>query len=215
MEQSSLLERLRVELTGLSGNEIEVQARRVLRYVLDESTGVIVVGDLSGCPNCGANCGSSRTPYCSERCREVAGFVRQFRSGLIEGWIFDPEKQVALGQVLWHVLGGGRPLRREIAPAKARERALKREDGRCQVCDLPATTVDHVGSGCNRPSNLRAVCDSCCEDRVFGDPRVTEREEFRRTVENLATRIGSREPLRVCDDAATWDWRAYLRARSG
>jgi hypothetical protein len=143
----------------------------------------------------------------------MAGFVRQFRSGLAEGWIFNLEKQVALGQVLWHFLGGGRPLRREIAPAKARERAIAREDARRQVCGAPATTVDHRGSGCNRPSNLRAVCDACCEDIAFGDPKVTEREGFRRMVEGIAARIGSPAPLRICDDAAAWDWREYLRAR--
>jgi hypothetical protein len=214
VDRSSVLERLRGDLTALGGEDIDAQARRVLQYVLNESLAVEVVADPSACPNCGATCGSTRSPYCGEHCREMAGFVRQFRTGLIEGWIFDPEKQVALGQVLWHLLGGGRPLRREIAPAKARERALTREEGRCQVCGVAATTVDHVGSGCNRPSNLRAVCDACCEDRAFGDPKVTEREEFRRTVEELAGRIGSLQSLRVCDDAETWDWREFLRARA-
>jgi hypothetical protein len=143
----------------------------------------------------------------------MAGFVRQFRTGLVEGWIFDHAKQVALGQVLWHVLGGGRPLRCEIAPPKAREKAIQRENRLCQACGAPATTVDHSGSGCNRPSNLRAVCDACCEDRAFGDPLIAEREEFKSTIEELASRIASPKPLRVCDDAATWDWRNYLKSR--
>jgi hypothetical protein len=139
--------------------------------------------------------------------------VRQFRTGLADGWIFEPEKQVALGQALWHLLGGGRPLRREIAPAKAIERAIKREDGLCQVCGVPATSVDHAGSGCNRPSNLRAVCDACCEDRAFGDPQVVEREGFRPLVDEIADRVISEKAVRICDDAATWDWRSYLKDR--
>jgi len=186
----------------------------MLRYVLRMPvTCAVIHEDSLTCPNCGTPCSAPRTPYCSEGCREMAGFVRQFRTGLIEGWIFEPEKQVALGQVLWHVLGGGRPLRTEIAPANAIKRAIAREDGRCQVCGAPATTVDHSGSGCNRPINLRAVCRACCEDRSFGDFQVTERETYQSTVEEISARIASQQPLRICDDTTTWDWRKYLAPR--
>jgi len=219
-----LFRRLQRELPSLHrdtvNEDIELQARATLGYVIDPIVAEQPDPDIGPravdpctCPNCGLPETSKRSPYCGENCRETAGFVRQFRSGLEQGWIFDAQKQVALGQVLWHVLGGGRPLRQQISPAKARQTALKREGGRCQVCGAPATTVDHIGSGCNRPINLRAVCDACCLDRPFGDPRVVEQETFSALTLAFAERIGSPIALRCCDDGGTWDWRAYLAKR--
>ncbi len=200
--------------------DIELQARAVLQFVIKPNSTTIPMQGLAvnmpdalTCPNCDVKREKPRSPYCGEHCREMAGFVRQFRSGIALGWIHEPEKQVALGQVLWHVLGGGRPLRVQIAPARARETALKRENGTCQSCGGPATTVDHIGSGCNRPINLRAVCETCCTDRAFGDPHVAEREGFHPMVSEISTRISSPVPLRCCDDAETWDWREFLKSR--
>jgi hypothetical protein len=173
-----------------------------------------VPSDTAACPNCSIPVASTRSPYCGEQCREVAGFVRHVRSGLVEGSILVPDRQVALGQVLWHILGGGRPLRREIAPKRSLETAFKREGGKCQGCGAPATTVDHIGSGCNRPINLRAVCGDCCLDRAFGDPLVTGRPGYAELFDELAARIASPHPVRCCDDAATWDWRAHVRSRT-
>lgn len=195
-----------------SGGDIEAQARSVLRVVLVPiETGKAVPADPRTCPNCGIPNDSTKSPYCGEGCREAAGFVRQVRTGLKLSWIFEYDKQVALGQVLWHVLGGGRPLRREISPLKSREKAIRREAGRCQVCGGVATTVDHVGSGCNRPINLRAVCEICCLDRPFNDPGVLKSAST--AIADLSARLQSDVPLRCCDDADTWDWRAYIKRR--
>ena len=206
---------------GWSALDIESQARAVLLYVtvpvlngiLPSSTGA-VLEDPTRCPNCDMPVASSRSPYCSEQCREMAGFVRQFRAGLVLNWIFEPEKQVALGQVLWHVRGGGRPLRREIAPPRSRTEALKRAGGICQSCGDTATTVDHIGSGCNRSINLRAVCETCCTDIPFGDPRVVDHPEFASSVNGIAARIVSDIPVRSCDNSESWDWRDYLSKRN-
>jgi hypothetical protein len=88
-----------------------------------------------------------RTPYCSEGCRDESAFVRQMRSALADGTILDAGKQSAMGQVLWRLIGGGRPYRRGLLTKRAVERVIEREGGRCQVCDGPATTIDHAGSG--------------------------------------------------------------------
>jgi hypothetical protein len=222
VSRAGLLERLNSELPGPEAPDqggIEDQARAVLRYVLAPDMDIppanlaIIDVDPATCPNCGIQVESTRTPYCGEGCREMAGFVRQFRTGLELGWIFLPEKQVALGQVLWHVLGGGRPLRQQIAPAKAREKALKRTGAKCEGCGGVATTVDHVGSGCNRPTNLRAVCETCCQDKPFGSHSVLAKGEAQDKVNDLVARIGSPTPLRCCDDAGSWDWREYLKGR--
>jgi len=206
-----------------SGNTtlaIEIQARKILRHVFDASLNGPQLSeaeycDPRTCPNCGTVTGSTRTPYCSENCREMAGFVRQVRAGILAEWILEPEKQVALGQVLWHLLGGGRPLRLLIAPPRAKEAALKRENYRCEVCGEAATTVDHIGSGCNRPINLRAVCSNCCVDRPFDDPFVTDRPEFSKMIGRIRSRVWAESPIVCCDDPAAWDWRQYLAQRNG
>lgn len=169
------------------------------------------------CPSCGQPSNGTRSPYCGVACREEAGFVRQVRSGLVDGWLEDEEKQVALGQVLWHLLGGGRPFRQSIIPESSRKRALARSEGRCAACGAPATAFDHLGSGCNRDINLRAVCEACAETRPFGAPSLLARPEIQNQLQHLAERIGADPALRGCDDAATWDWRDYLakRVKSG
>lgn len=73
--------------------------------------------------------------------------MRQARAALAKGTITDPERQMALGQQLWRVLGGGLPARRDLIPPKVLTRILEKKGGRCEVCGEPATTVDHTGSG--------------------------------------------------------------------
>lgn len=165
------------------------------------------------CPNCDAPTPSTRSPYCGEACREQSSFVRQMREGLRLGWLADEEKQLALGQVLWHVLDGGRPFRQSIILESSKKRALKRTDGKCEHCGAPAVAFDHSGSGCNRDINLRPVCAACSETIPFGDPTHLAKPGVCARLQDLADRIGAEVAVRCCDDAATWDWRAYLRQR--
>ncbi len=201
-----------------SESSIEDQARAVLSLLVDRIKKVSLVtdrkdADPSTCPNCGIEVASTRSPYCGEPCREMASFVRQFRTGLAAGWILDREKQIALGQNLWHVLGGGRPLRQSLILGKPRQKVIGRDGGKCQVCGAVATTVDHVRTGCNRPINLRAVCDACCTARPFGECQILDKAQAK--FDEIAQRIASAKPVRACDDAETWDWRAYLKTRVG
>lgn len=204
-------------LSGIAALEPRDQARAVLRCVFDllplPSYQDPIQEDPTTCPNCGQPSNGTRSPYCGVDCREEAGFVRQLRAGLGEGWMKDEEKQVALGQVLWHVLGGGRPFRQSIIPESSRRRALNRTEGKCDVCGAPATAFDHMGSGCNRDINLRAVCANCTSTHAFGDPAFLARPEIQARLRSLAERTGAHPALRVCDDAAKWDWRAYLTKR--
>lgn len=129
---------------------IEDQARAVLRYVFDRKpNGGIsaILEDCRHCANCGADLRREKTPYCSTSCRETAAFVRQVRAALASGNIFERDRQIAFGQRLWSLLGGGLPLRRQLAPERAVQAAIKREHGKCQVCGAPATDIDHTGSG--------------------------------------------------------------------
>ena len=197
---------------------IEDQARAVLALLLDraalvDTAPLAIVADPRCCPNCGQPSESTKSPYCCESCREIAGFVRQFRADVADGTLLDREKQVAFGQNLWNLLGGGRPLRQSLVLDRARESVFKREGGKCQECGAPAKTVDHAVTGCNRPINLRAVCGDCCRDRPFGDAAVMASPTYAQVLEELASRVGSPEAIRCCDDQATWDWRAYVKAR--
>lgn len=188
--------------------------RATLRLVLGTpSSHPALKEDATGCPNCGGPNASTKSPYCGAECREIAGFVRQVRSGLRERTLLDPDRQIALGQILWRVLGGGLPLRNSLIEPKALARLFAKHEGKCADCGLPATTVDHIGSHCNRTSNLRPVCADCAQTKPFGSPEVLKRLEVQTLLAELTARIVSPAPLRVCDDAETWDWRAYVAAR--
>lgn len=129
--------------------DMDAQARSVLRLVFERSPDEFREGqdrpDL--CPNCDAPEDSLRSPYCGETCRDTAAFVRQMRTSLAEGTILDPGRQVAFGQTLWRLAGGGRPYRQALLVDSARERVLRRYEGRCASCGEPAVTLDHIGSG--------------------------------------------------------------------
>lgn len=99
------------------------------------------------CPNCDTPFESPRTPYCSDACKDESAFVRQFRASLANGALHDPDRQVALGQKLWRILGGGLPLRVSLIPPKALNRVLSQRENRCEICGEPSITVDNVGSG--------------------------------------------------------------------
>ncbi len=192
-------------------------ARAILRLVLERpvTASPPIEPDPAVCPNCGQPASSTRSPYCGTDCRELAGFVRSFRSGLRDGTLSDPEKQLALGQVLWRILGGGLPFRNSLISEKDLARLYKKSEGRCEECGAPATTVDHRGSHCNRTSNLRPMCDACATTKPFGSELVLQRPPVQALLTEMANRIAAEEPLRPCDDAETWDWRAYVSARKG
>lgn len=169
--------------------------------------------DPTRCPNCDRLVESVKSPYCGGECREIAGFVRQVRSGVLDESLLVPDRQIALGQILWQILGGGLPLRNSLIEPKALARLMTKYEGRCTACGAAATTVDHIGSFCNRTSNLRPMCDACARTRPFGAPEVLARPAVEALRAELARRIGTPLPVRCCDDATSWDWRAYIKRR--
>jgi hypothetical protein len=99
------------------------------------------------CPNCGCPTDSLKSPYCSEHCREMAAFVRQFRAAIDNGMISSPDRQAAFGQKLWSLRGGGYPRRQLMVPARVVAKVIERDGGKCRECGAPATGIDHTGSG--------------------------------------------------------------------
>lgn len=195
---------------------ISQQAREQLLELLrvaETATADALPRDPNRCPNCGVQVSSEKSPYCGKDCREEAAFVRQLRTGIAEKTVLDMERSVSLGQVLWHLLGGGYPLRLSLVPKKSIAQVINRAQSKCEACGNLATTVDHVKTACNRPINLRAVCEECCKDRPFGESRVTSAKGYAEKQHLLAARVGAASPLRCCDDADSWDWRAFLAER--
>ncbi|MBL8059171.1 MAG: HNH endonuclease [Chthonomonas sp.] len=218
MGEFSQRERLRSLLSTLPGDpeeSVEQQARWFLRVPVDMAIAIsaveVVFPEPSHCPNCDAVCDKRATPYCSERCKEMSSFVRQFRATLFTETIFLAEKQVAYGQIVWHLMGGGLPYRNSLIPARALARFFEKHDGKCSACGGAATTVDHIKTFCNRPINLRPMCDSCAVTRPFGDAAVMA--QGAEVLKDVAQRIGNAVPIRCCDDQSTWDWRAHLKLR--
>lgn len=163
------------------------------------------------CPNCDTPTNSERSPYCGGGCRDQAAFVRQVRAAANSGAIWDPDRQIALGQVLWSLLGGGYPARLLDVPERSRKLVLARTDGACELCKAPATTIDHIRTACNRPINLRPVCEGCRRTREFGDPVVLS--SGGPILEALSARVLALTAIRCCDDPDLWDWRAFLKRR--
>lgn len=195
---------------------IEDQARSVLRLLLGHEGALANLSSPEGpegCPNCGAPVESLTSPYCSEACRDTAAFVRQFRAALAQSTIHTVEKQVVFGQRLWWLLGGGLPLRETLIPESAKRQVSRRADGKCETCGAPMTGVENIGSGCNRPLHLRAVCDDCGHTRSFTDVTFRQRPDVLDRSRQLAHRILANPPIRRCDDPDVWDWRAFLAAR--
>ena len=193
--------------------DLEEQSRCMLRLVIGSSVSTIqAVCPVrpETCPNCDAINLSEKSPYCGPKCRELAGFVRQVRAAMASGAIHDLERQTALGQVLWSLLGGGYPLRVELVQARVKEQVLQRAEGRCEACAAPATEIDHAKTACNRPINLRAVCKDCSKTRPFGDPGIINANPL---IEEIALRSGAPAPVRCCDDPQDWNWREYLNLR--
>lgn len=142
------LEQLITQLPSFGEGEIEDQTTAVLRLLAQPSIKQTPIPmDPLGCANCGSEIPNPRSPYCSDLCKETAAFVRQMRSALSDDLGSNRLRQIALGQKLWHLLGGGYPIRESLVSQRAIAKVIEREGGKCQACGAPATRIDHTGSG--------------------------------------------------------------------
>ena len=199
---------------GDASLSFEDQARSVLHILLEESEAFLRLGeDPRCCPNCDVTAESLSSPYCSEKCRSQASFVRQFRAALATASILTPDKQVVFGERLWWLLGGGLPLRESRILESGKRQVVKRCGGKCEFCGAPMTDIQNFGSGCNRPLHLRAVCANCSRTKPFGDLAFSQSPEVVMVLTDLSQRINAATPIRPCDDPEAWDWRAFLAQR--
>lgn len=199
---------------GDANLSLEDQCRSVLQLLLypcEEADAFN--GDFRCCPNCDGPAESLSSPYCSETCRGQAAFVRQLRGALATGLILEAEKQQVFGERLWWLLGGGLPLRESRIPESVKRQVTKRSEGKCEFCGAPMTRVENVGSGCNRPFNLRAVCSDCSKTKSYGDLEFSGSAPVVALLGDFSRRINSEKPLRPCDDPHDWNWRAFVTRR--
>lgn len=150
--RSALEELLPTIPVRTSDSTEDEQIRSVLRPLVELALRQIgdtakIESDPALCPNCNQPVENERTPYCSVRCKETAGFIRQFRNSLLNRNLLDPVKQVGTGQALWSLQGGGYPRRQQMVPARVIAKVIERDGGKCSVCGEPATEIDHTGSG--------------------------------------------------------------------
>lgn len=205
------LEKLMEDLAALKPSSIDDEARLVLRHVLGlgvQALPVYTAVDL--CPNCDGPCPNLKSPYCSEWCKAQASMVRQFRSNTMSGVILEHEKQAVYGQILWWLIGGGYPRRVAMLTEAGKRQALRRVNGVCG-CGALATTFDHLGSACNRPSNLKPVCKQCARIRPFLDSERMLSEQAKEVFTSSSGRMLATAPLRICDDPQLWDWRVFVK----
>src|SRR5579859_2587325 len=92
-----LAEALPLASEAAEGEDMDRRAAATLRLVIDralkaDETAASEPYEPDLCPNCGTAVASAKSPYCGERCREEAAFVRQLRAGLSEGSSFDAER---------------------------------------------------------------------------------------------------------------------------
>lgn len=193
------------------GLDQDHRARAVLAWALSPEPNLewaVPLASPLSCPNCGGFVERPRSPYCSDRCREIAGWVRQVRRLQAEKGPPEPERAAILGQTLWALVGGRYPGRVAVLPARSIQRVLARYDGKCEFCPAPASTVDHIRTACNREINLRPVCDECTRTKPFGHPGLVAEAE----ITELKVRVHAPAPLRTCD-ADDWNWRELISLR--
>lgn len=149
---ASLASRMAADGASCASPSLDEQARGAFQMLVEAASEVSDIPSQSSfepaqCPNCGAGTSNSRSPYCSDECRCEAAFVRQTRSALLDDAIESKDRQIALGENFWRLVGGGFPRRQGTVLPRVLKRVFQRADGKCEVCGRPATTVDHVGSG--------------------------------------------------------------------
>ncbi len=155
--------------------------------------------------------------FCSEICKQRADTVRYGRRVFRDGRIQDPLVAEALRtKMAFAVTDGGYPSMLRDLDADIRNAVVERDGGRCVLCGQPGTEIDHIAGNSSELSNLQLLCHDCHTAKTQENFRPIEPDsQADRIWSELMTRINSAEPLRQCDDEATWPsrWRQIAAER--
>lgn len=197
--------------------EIARERRQSIKIV---SPTLIELAQNRVCPNCEKKLITTKL-FCSELCQQEAITVRYCRRITRDDQRCQKHDiQEGIGIRLLMLLGGGYPaMARKLSP-EVRTQILERDSHVCRICGDPATEIDHINSSSNDFDNLRAVCKHCNLELAINRAKIVTMESdpnlflsIEQYVANLATRIASPKPLKICDDEINWmSIQYYLRA---
>ena len=150
----------------------EVDAARASRFppAVDFEAGVAQLLNNLACASCGDEV-TYGSPYCSYFCKDLSKAVRATRKAYSVDRVDTADFRLNIGSKLISIFKGGYPTRERTLTKREREAIFQRDQRRCQLCDDPATEIDHISGDSRDPSNLRAVCGSCNRTLAM---RVTE-----------------------------------------
>ena len=168
------------------------------------------------CPNCDKSMNDAAL-FCSDLCKDEAGFVRYFRACIVDGRYDQPDVQEALRIQLAFILGGGYAERERRLPQAVREAVIARDKGRCRNCGAPGNQIDHIRGSSSDLDNLHLLCPKCHNKKTTAgfveiSPETHPEEWAKREV--LLARVHAPRPVRLCD-CTEWVqlWRRLLKAR--
>lgn len=164
------------------------------------------------------NCNSVPVPnrralFCSERCRQIAEWVRYARRKTAEGIIDRPDIQEAVTSRLSVLIRGFYDKRGERFVSDA-ERQELRSRGRCQKCGTDFTqdgdrkfTVQHIRI--DDGFSVEAWCYRCNMEHAQSAIVVLSESESE-FVQKCFDRVHAEKPLLPCDDEVNWptQWRS-------
>lgn len=163
------------------------------------------------CPNCDKPTPNMAALFCSELCKQEAGFVRYYRARAAERRLGQEDIKNAIEIKLGLILGGGYPERAREVPDRIRDAVIARDNGRCCNCGGPGSDVDHIEGSSSDLNNLQYLCRSCHNEKTrsrFRKIRPDTHPEQWAKYELLLGRARSPQPLRICDQA---DWDSLRR----
>ncbi len=174
------------------------------------------------CVNCDAEIRGlwhPRSPYCSDRCHDIAKVIRKIRSAFARYGSDRPcDVNEAIAVTLAQALGRGYPQRARRVPKATRAAVVQRDLGRCTLCGYTGSQVDHINGDTNDLANLRLLCPPCHQRVTAERLRPITEPAMKAERDGVILRASGLRPLRPCD-VPNWPWqewmRDHLRSESG
>jgi 5-methylcytosine-specific restriction endonuclease McrA len=151
--------------------------------------------------------------YCGDLCKQVSGFVRYYQRKALAGELERPDIREALNTMAAHIASGGYKRRLRRLPFAVRRAVMERDNGECQICGAPGTSIDHMWDSSPDLANLRLLCIRChmlvTALSMQPAPRVVVATVHR----PLVARALASDHRQPCD-LLSWDHRAWVAGAS-
>ena len=107
--------------------------------------------------------------YCSQLCRDEAGWVRYARRRRAEGRDSQAEINEVLRIRLAQVLAGGYNKRGRRISVVVRRAVFERAQAKCRICGASGEEIDHIAGSSGALGNLQLLCF----ERYAATPQTT------------------------------------------